>query len=270
MAMNEEGFVKINRSEFNDIFFNEKRKFTRFEAWIDLLQLASYKDGHSVMVNNKMFTLNKGEIIASFRFLEKRWNWSNNKIKNYFLLLEKATWMRREMRQGQTIVIICKTGYYGEAKKEKATPLVPKKRRECDADATLKRRECDETKKEKKVRKKESKKEYMEMFNQFRLIYPGSKRGNETEFNDLLKWHPDWEKIVPDLKRRLLKQISDRELMKQADMFIPPWKMLKTYLHNRSWEEEYTIIPRESNSTNQSTQYSNRNLYQNPQLLKIR
>ena len=74
-------------------------------------------------------------------------------------------------------------------------------------------------------------------FNSARKLYPGTKRGNDTEFEDFKKKHKDWETVLPLLEPAIKAQIQWR----QSDEWHPEWKNFKTWLSNRSWEEEMPI-----------------------------
>ena len=80
-----------------------------------------------------------------------------------------------------------------------------------------------------------------ENFEKFRKAYPGTKRGFLVELADFKKKHPDWKEIVPILQDQLNYQIDQRTKREQAGNFIPQWKNLKTWLYQRSWEEEINV-----------------------------
>jgi len=72
------------------------------------------------------------------------------------------------------------------------------------------------------------------LFDTARKLYPGTKRGNDTEFEDFTKKHKDWECVLPLLEPAINTQIKGR----QSDEWHPEWKNFKTWLSNRSWEDE--------------------------------
>ncbi len=78
-----------------------------------------------------------------------------------------------------------------------------------------------------------------EVFDVFRVLYQGKKRGNETEFN-YFKKHKDWKACLLLLKTGLEKEIAWRKSQElQQAKFIPSWKDLKTWIYNRCWEQEF-------------------------------
>ena len=75
-----------------------------------------------------------------------------------------------------------------------------------------------------------------EIFNNFRKQYPGTKNGNDTEFNNFIKKHKDWRDILPLLTERLDYQKEARQVRKENKLFTPEWKNLQTWINQRSWE----------------------------------
>lgn len=75
-----------------------------------------------------------------------------------------------------------------------------------------------------------------EIFNEAREKFPGTKRGNNTEFENFKK-HKDWKDILPLLLPAIENQIKYRTSI-PSDKFIPEWKNFKTWIYQRCWEEE--------------------------------
>jgi DNA-binding Lrp family transcriptional regulator len=86
------------------------------------------------------------------------------------------------------------------------------------------------------------------IFGVFRKAYQGSKRGNETEFENFKKKTKDWREVLPDLTALLKCQENQRDCLAAASQFVPPWKNLQTWINNRCWEEEYSVTASSSNS----------------------
>lgn len=81
-----------------------------------------------------------------------------------------------------------------------------------------------------------------EIFNNFRLLYPGTKLGNKTEFDNLRKKHKDWNEVVPLLLPALNNQITARMKKTESKLFVPEWKNLSTWINKRCWEEEIESV----------------------------
>lgn len=87
MTKKTEGFIPIKRSLFNSFLFKEDRCFSRFEAWLDLIQMATFQEENTQLVKGKMISCARGQLVASIRFLEERWGWSRHKVADYLELL---------------------------------------------------------------------------------------------------------------------------------------------------------------------------------------
>lgn len=85
--------------------------------------------------------------------------------------------------------------------------------------------------------KTQSKNEFL--FENFRLEYPGVKRGFKTEFEYFKKKNKNWTEVLPILQQNLIRQKRERSNLKYKGRFVPEWKHLKTYLGNQSWEETF-------------------------------
>lgn len=88
-----------------------------------------------------------------------------------------------------------------------------------------------------------------QIFEEFRKLYKGTKRGLDIEFDNFRKKHSDWKEVNITLKDCLNKQIKAREINARNKKFVPQWKNLQTYINNRSWEEEIAIEQNLFNTT---------------------
>jgi hypothetical protein len=79
-------------------------------------------------------------------------------------------------------------------------------------------------------------KEEREIFDEFRKVYPGIKRGLDVEFDNFIR-HKDWRDVLPLLSTRLQYQKDARQAKRDNNLFVPPWKNLKTWINNRCWED---------------------------------
>ena len=77
-------YIKINRKIFNHWVFDDAWSF---KAWIDLIGMANYEPSNFA-INNKMFTVNRGELVRSLQTLARRWDCSVGKARNFLMMLE--------------------------------------------------------------------------------------------------------------------------------------------------------------------------------------
>lgn len=85
--VDEYGHVKISRKAYaTDPFWNERRVFSRWEAWEDLIQMAAWKPFRKI-VQGQVVELGRGQLLVSERFLADRWSWSRGKVRRFLELL---------------------------------------------------------------------------------------------------------------------------------------------------------------------------------------
>jgi hypothetical protein len=77
-------YIKINRKIFNHWVFDDA---WAFKAWIDLIGMANYEESHCV-INNRKFTIKRGEILRSYQTLSRRWDCSFTKTRNFLNMLQ--------------------------------------------------------------------------------------------------------------------------------------------------------------------------------------
>lgn len=82
---------------------------------------------------------------------------------------------------------------------------------------------------------------YLVIFDSFRRIYRGTKRGNEVEFKNFVKKHADWKEILPKLLDMYKSQCALLDERARRNLFVPQPKNLQTYINQRCWEEEITL-----------------------------
>lgn len=116
------GYIRISRKFFetNESWL-ERREFSRAEAWIDLIQMAAWKD-HARLVGNEMVELKRGELLASIRFLSKRWVWGIKKVRLWITMVTGFGQIRaqRETHYG-TVYLIVNYDEYQDTPAEKGT-----------------------------------------------------------------------------------------------------------------------------------------------------
>jgi hypothetical protein len=80
-----------------------------------------------------------------------------------------------------------------------------------------------------------------EVFEKFRKVFPGSKRGLDTEYENFQKKYKNWIEILPLLLPAIEKQIEIHDAKINAKQFAPEYPMLSTWINQKRWEEEVTI-----------------------------
>lgn len=94
--------------------------------------------------------------------------------------------------------------------------------------------------KEKEIKEKEREKEKInkkEKFENFRKIYPGTKKSLETEYTNFLKKTRNSDEIVELLQPAIENQMKIREEKRENGQWVQEWKHLQTWINQRCWEE---------------------------------
>lgn len=112
--MEEQGFIKLSRRFFKNILWKEPRTYSRAEAWLDLIYSARFEASKEI-VNNRVIEVRKGEVVASRRFLEKRWKWGSSKVINFLNFLRSEGMINHRQTNGQTIITLCNYEFYNDS-----------------------------------------------------------------------------------------------------------------------------------------------------------
>ena len=81
------GYIKLwRRIQDNAIWVEEK--FTRGQAWVDLLLLANHKT-RTIRIRGCPIIINRGQLAYSQVSLAKRWKWSRGKVRRFLSELSK-------------------------------------------------------------------------------------------------------------------------------------------------------------------------------------
>ena len=116
-------YIPINRKIFEHQFWCEDRVYSRFEAWLDILQSTRFEDTE-FLVGNRLIAVKRGQLPVSLRYLSERWKWSTKKVNNFLNLLILAQMATKETLKetGQTLLTVCnydKYNFYFEEKKQR-------------------------------------------------------------------------------------------------------------------------------------------------------
>lgn len=106
-------YIPISRRLFEHQLWCEERKFSRFEAWLDIVQSARFEDTKQ-LIGNRFIEVKRGQMLVSLRFLASRWQWSTKKVNSFLDLLIQDKMITKETPKetGQTVVTICNYDKY--------------------------------------------------------------------------------------------------------------------------------------------------------------
>ncbi|MCO6217284.1 DnaD domain protein [Staphylococcus epidermidis] len=142
------GWISLHRSIQKHWLFEEKRKFSRFEAWIDILMMINHTD-NKIMHDGDLITVKRGQRITSLRQLGERWSWSITKVDKYLKILESDGMLDVKKDTKKTVLTVVN---YDDYQDEDL-----KKRRRNDSEKTEKKHRSNTEKTQKKTNNNDNK-----------------------------------------------------------------------------------------------------------------
>ena len=109
------GYFLIARGILNHPRFKPTGPYTRAEAWLWLIEAATFKD-RSVPVlagrQRKMVRISRGELTYSVRYLARAWEWSINRVQRFLIELQTDRSIETRTDTGQTVISLCNYDNY--------------------------------------------------------------------------------------------------------------------------------------------------------------
>lgn len=117
-----EGWISLHRKIQNHWLWKEKRVFSKFEAWLDIIMLANHED-KKIVLGNELILVKRGEHITSEPKLADRWGWSRTKIRNFLKILEEDNMIinQKEDKKRTRLKVVNYNAYQGLEYKKKTT-----------------------------------------------------------------------------------------------------------------------------------------------------
>ena len=91
--------------------------FTRGQAWVDLIYLASYSDTYFFVRGNRV-NVERGQVAWSEPKLALRWKWSRTKLRAYLNMLEKEQQIGQQKNNVTQIITIINYEEYQEKEQQ--------------------------------------------------------------------------------------------------------------------------------------------------------
>jgi len=110
MKKTEDGWVAVHRQiQEWELYFSEK--FTKTQAWIDLIILANHKR-NTIFIRGNKVVMERGEIGWSEDSLAKRWKWSRGKVRRYLEWLKTEQQIEHQQNSVLSKIIIVNYDQY--------------------------------------------------------------------------------------------------------------------------------------------------------------
>lgn len=131
--MADKGWIALHRSIRDHWLYQEKRVFSKYEAWLDILMDANHQK-NKIVFDGQLFEVERGQRVTSIRQLCERWSWSNSKVNRFLKMLEDDGMIIKKSDSKKTVITIANYDVYQSPENEKATA----KRQQSDTEATQK------------------------------------------------------------------------------------------------------------------------------------
>lgn len=113
-SFNVNDYIVVNRKQFQDMMRQAARTIGEAEAWYDLIQLARFEATEiTSRIGDLDITWGKGQVVASNRFLSKRWNWPEAWVKRYIKKLLSRKLITKNADQNICVYTIVDYDNYG-------------------------------------------------------------------------------------------------------------------------------------------------------------
>ena len=213
------GWIKLHRDILEKAIWKCSLASQKI-VFLTLLLMANHKNQQWVW-NGKKFFCKPGQFITSLESISKKAGVSIRAVRTSLVNFEKLEFLtNKSTKTGRLITIINWESY--QVKDSEPTKELTDDRQSTDKAPTT----------NKKERKKEE-----ELFDEFRVFFPGRKNGLEVEFNNFVK-KDGWREALPLLKPAIENQKMWREQDKKNGVFVPQWKNLSTWMNQKCWTEE--------------------------------
>lgn len=224
-----EGFIYLHRKLLNWEWFDDA---IMVKAFVTCLLLANYKEkkwqGHSI---------ERGSFVTSNSNLSKILNLSEMRTRICIKKLKKSQCITSKTTNKFTIISICNYDDYQTLQSIKEQTNEQTDNKQTTNEQQTDNKQITTTNNTNNTNNTNKDNKYYIYFENFRKKYKGTKKGNETEFNNFKK-QKDWLKVINLLEPAVDSQILWRKTAKDNDIFYPEWKNLTTWINQRCWEEE--------------------------------
>ena len=120
------GWIKLHRSIQEHWLYTEKRKFSKFEAWSDILLTVNFTEGKTI-IKGKLIQIKRGESILSLDSWAKRWGWDKSAVRRFLNTLQKDNIIELKNETITTRLIVCKYDTYQDERNADETQVKRKR-----------------------------------------------------------------------------------------------------------------------------------------------
>ena len=100
-----EGWISLHRKIQHNWLWIENRKFSKFEAWIDLLFSANHRE-NKILIDNELVCIKTGSFITSELKLAEKWKWHRTTVRSFLHLLEQEKMAIKKCTTKYTMITV--------------------------------------------------------------------------------------------------------------------------------------------------------------------
>ena len=123
------GWIKVHRQIQSHWLYTDKREFSYFEAWIDILLTVNHADAKT-MIQGTLYEVKRGQSINSLDTWAKRWKWSKSKVRRFLKTLENDSMIETKSETITTRLTVCNYDSYQDERNADETRM--KRKRNAD------------------------------------------------------------------------------------------------------------------------------------------
>jgi len=119
--MSGKGYIKLYRQIQDCWIWFADEKFSKAQAWVDLLMLANHAD-KKLYFNGEVMNIKRGQNLTSIRALSERWGWSKDSVSRFLKLLESDGMIEKICDTHRTLVTIVNYEVFQASESDDETP----------------------------------------------------------------------------------------------------------------------------------------------------
>jgi hypothetical protein len=225
------GWIKIYR-EIQGHWIWQDEKYLKW--WLTIVLNVNY-ESKKFPVGTELFVCNPGQSFRSIEQWTDMFSCSKPTTLKFFEMLKKDDMIQTKIvgsgNRRKHLLTVVNWAKYQQTETENFTETVPKTLPKINPNVPPN-----------KNNKKENN-NHSVIFDQFRIEYPGTKRGLKTEYENFIKKNSPETIIL--LLPALISEKQHREELSKVGQFVPQWKNLSTWINQKCWEQEFPEVKKE-------------------------
>lgn len=173
--MSGKGYIKLYRQIQDCWIWFADEKFSKAQAWVDLLMLANHSD-KKIYFNGEVINIERGQNLTSIRALSERWGWSKDSVSRFLKLLENDGMITKICDTHRTLITVMNYEVFQCSETEDETPNGQEQGHDTDTDKDTGETQIGTNNKLKNDNKNDNKNNiYIAHFEEAWKIYPKKK-----------------------------------------------------------------------------------------------